>query len=43
MELCVQDDLPGWGQVTLSMEEDVAYTRQGCRPIDGRQTALYLI
>lgn len=43
MELSVQDDLPGWGQVTLSMEEDVAYTRQGCRPIDGRQTAIYLI
>ena len=45
MELAVSDAIPEWGgqEVRLSMEEDVAFTRAGCRPIDGRQTEFYLI
>jgi len=45
MELSVTDHVPGWGdqEVTMSVEQDVAFTEEGCRPIDGRQAALYLI
>jgi Xaa-Pro aminopeptidase len=45
MELSVRDRIPEWGgqEVTMALEQDVAYTRQGCYPIDGRQTAFYLI
>jgi hypothetical protein len=45
MELSVTDAVPEWGdqRVTMSLEQDVAYTEAGCRPIDGRQTALHLI
>jgi hypothetical protein len=45
MELSVTDAVPEWGdqQVTMSLEQDVAFTESGCRPIDGRQTALHLI
>ena len=45
MELSVCDHLPEWGgqKVVMALEEDVAFTQQGCHPIDGRQTDLYLI
>lgn len=45
MELAPSDAIPEWGGevLTLSMEEDVVYTREGCRVLDGRQTAFYLI
>jgi hypothetical protein len=45
MELSVRDRLSEWDgqEVTLSLEQDVAYTREGCRPIDGRQTEFHLI
>lgn len=44
MELSVADQVPEWGEtVTLSLEEDVVFTEQGCRPLDGRQTEFYLI
>ena len=45
MELSVTDRVPEWGdrEVTMSLEQDVAFTGTGCRPIDGRQTALHLI
>jgi hypothetical protein len=45
MELCVRDTVPEWGgqKVTMPIEEDVIFTTEGCRPIDGRQTEFYLI
>ncbi|RIK41105.1 MAG: hypothetical protein DCC55_12840 [Chloroflexi bacterium] len=45
MELSVQGPVPEWGgeEVQLSMEEDVVFTEQGCRPLAGRQTAFYLV
>ena len=45
MESSVRDSLPEWGgqEVTLSLEEDVVFTREGCRPIGGRQTSFHLI
>lgn len=45
MELSVTDAVPEWSNqaVTVAMEQDVAFTRAGCRPIDGRQTAFHLI
>jgi Xaa-Pro aminopeptidase len=45
MELSVTDHVPEWDdqQVTMSLEQDVAFTEAGCCPIDGRQTALHLI
>ena len=44
MELSVRDAVPEWGgqEVTMGIEEDVVFTESGCRPIDGRQTELYL-
>jgi hypothetical protein len=45
MELCVTERVPEWGdqEVTMSLEQDVAFTAAGCWPIDGRQTAFHLI
>jgi len=45
MELNVRDAVPEWEdqEVTMAVEEDVVFTESGCRPIDGRQTDLYLI
>ena len=45
MELAARDSIPEWGgqEVLMGMEQDVVFTRDGCRPIDGRQTAFYLI
>jgi hypothetical protein len=45
MELAARDGIPEWGgqEVLMSMEQDVVFTTDGCRPIDGRQTAFYLI
>lgn len=45
MELSVQGPVPEWGgeEVQLSMEEDVVFTEQGCRPLAGRQTGFYLV
>jgi Xaa-Pro aminopeptidase len=45
MELSVTGSVPEWDgeEVRFPVEEVVAFTRTGCRPLDGRQTALYLI
>lgn len=45
MELSVADAVPEWdGQkVRLSIEEDVVFTRGGCRIIGDRQTAFHLV
>jgi Xaa-Pro aminopeptidase len=45
MELSVRGPVPEWdGQEALmALEEDVAFTEGRCRPIHGRQMALYLI
>jgi Xaa-Pro aminopeptidase len=45
MELSITAAVPEWGdqEVTFSMEQDVAFTRDGCYAIDGRQTAFILI
>ncbi len=45
MELSVTDRVPEWDvqEVTMSLEQDVAFTEAGCCPIDGRQTTLHLI
>jgi len=45
MELSVTDRVPEWGdqEVTLSLEQDVAFSGGGCRLIDGRQTTFHLI
>jgi len=45
MELCVRAAVPEWDgqEVTLSIEEDVLFTQDGCRPIQGRQTEFYLV
>jgi Xaa-Pro aminopeptidase len=45
MELSVRDAVPEWGgqEVTLSIEEDVLFDGRRCRPVDGRQTAFYLV
>jgi hypothetical protein len=45
MELSVADAVPEWdGQkVCLSIEEDVVFTRDGCRVLGDRQTAFYLV
>jgi len=45
MELSVQDVLPEWKneEFRLSIEEDVVFTPDGCRPIGLRQTAFHLI
>ncbi len=45
MELSVEDRVPEWDDqsVRLPTEQDVAFTRQGCLPMDGVQTAFHLI
>lgn len=45
MELSVRGGVPKWSgqEVTMSLDQDVAFTAEGCRPLDGRQTELYLI
>jgi hypothetical protein len=45
MELSVSAPLEEWeGQeFRTALEEVVVYTKDGCRPLDGRQTEFYLI
>ena len=45
MELSVRGPVPEWDgdEAVMALEEDVAFTQEGCLPIDGRQTSLYLI
>lgn len=45
MELSIEDAVPEWENqvVRLSCEEDVCFTEEGCRLLDGRQTEFYLI
>jgi hypothetical protein len=45
MELSVRGPVPEWGgeEVLLPLEEVVAFTGAGCRPLDGRQTEFHLI
>jgi Xaa-Pro aminopeptidase len=45
MELSIADEVPEWDnqRVVFSAEQDVAFTNDGCAPVDGRQTAFYLI
>ena len=45
MELSITDRVPEWGdqEVRMPLEEDVVFTPDGCRPLDGRQTSFYLI
>ena len=45
MELSIAAPVPEWDgqEVRLGCEEDVVFTRDGCRPIDGRQSAFYLV
>jgi len=44
-ELGVRGPVPEWGgqEVGMGLEEDVAFTAEGCHLIDGRQTAFYLV
>jgi hypothetical protein len=45
MELGVGGAVPEWGgqEIRLGREEDVAFVDGACRPIDGRQTELFLV
>jgi Xaa-Pro aminopeptidase len=45
MELSVTAPVPEWGgqELRLGLEEDVVFTQDGCRPLDGRQTSFHLI
>lgn len=45
MELSVSGTLSEWcdQEVHLALEEDVIFTKDGCRLIDGRQTKFYLV
>jgi Xaa-Pro aminopeptidase len=45
MELSIEAAVPEWENqvVRLSCEQDVSFTAEGCRLIDGRQTEFYLI
>lgn len=45
MELSVEGPVPEWGgqEVRMALEEDVVFTGEGCRPLDGRQTDFYLV
>lgn len=45
MELSVTAPVPEWSgqEVRLGVEEDVVFTRDGCRVIDTRQTDFYLV
>lgn len=45
MELSVEAPVPEWDDqvVRVGLEQDVIYTKEGCRPLDGRQTKFHLI
>jgi hypothetical protein len=45
MELSVKGPLPEWDgqEVLFGLEEDVVFTKEGCRPLDTRQTEFYLV
>jgi hypothetical protein len=45
MECSIEAAVPEWGgqTVTFSCEQDVSFTADGCQPMDGVQTAFYLI
>ena len=45
MELSVSAPMAEWENqdVRLALEEDVVFTRDGCRAVDGRQTSFYVI
>jgi hypothetical protein len=45
MELSVEGPVPEWGgqMVRLPLEQDVVYTKDGCWPLDGRQTKFHLV
>lgn len=45
MELSVEDTVPEWDAPSfrLALEQDVVFTRDGCRLIDGRQTRFHLV
>jgi len=45
MELSVRGPLPEWNdqELVMALEEDVAFSADGCRPLDGRQTQFYLV
>jgi Xaa-Pro aminopeptidase len=45
MELSVEGPLPEWGGegFRCALEQDVVYTEEGCRLIDGRQTGFHLV
>lgn len=44
MELSVEGHVPEWDEtVRLPVEEVVAFTPTGVRPLDGRQTNFFLI
>ncbi len=45
MELSVEGPLPEWGgqNLRMALEQDVVFTEEGCRPIDGRQTTFHLL
>ena len=44
-ELSVEGPVPEWGgqRLRFALEEDVVFTEEGCRLLDGRQTSFYLI
>lgn len=45
MELSIRDTIPEWNdqEVVMGLEEDVVFTRDGCRLIDVRQTDFYSV
>jgi Xaa-Pro aminopeptidase len=44
MELSIEDHVPEWDQVVrLGTEQDVLFTKDGCRVLDGVQTQFHLI
>lgn len=45
IELDVMHRVPEWGnqEIRMAVEEDAAFTKEGCKFIDGRQTGLFLI
>ncbi len=45
MELSVKGPLPEWDgqEVLFGLEENVVFTKEGCRPLNTRQTEFYLV
>jgi len=45
MELSIAEAVREWDgqQVVFPLEQDVAFTREGCYPIDGRQTEFHIV